>query len=266
MGLFPTKHKKEDVKKEIKEENPPIPNLNSNQNQNTIVPSNNFNNPFANNNNMTGNINQNQSMNSTDYNQNIPQNNMNLNQQATNNPFNNNSQNPFQNNTNNNLSNNNLQNSQIPTNTSNINSQNEVFNQLNSQIPQKDMTREEIQELIDETVEKVIEERWEKLVNSVEKVSKWKDRQESELNLIKDDIMQIKEAFQIMEKKIISKINSYDTNILDVNSEIKALEKVFQKITPTLINNVNELGRIANDLKEVDSNKKSEKSSSEDVK
>ncbi len=111
------------------------------------------------------------------------------------------------------------------------------------------LNEEKIQEMIDETIEKVIEERWEKLVSGVEKVLKWKEKQEAQINLIKEDIVHLRDAMEIMEKKIIGRINSYDSNIMDVNSEIKALEKVFQKITPTLINNVNELSKIADNLK-----------------
>ena len=42
--------------------------------------------------------------------------------------------------------------------------------------PEPHMNEEQIQEMIDETVEKVIEERWEKLVNNVEKTSKWREK------------------------------------------------------------------------------------------
>jgi hypothetical protein len=144
--------------------------------------------------------------------------------------------------------------SQFPANNLNINSA-DKFSQ----------DSEHIQELIDETVEKVIEERWDLLTKNVEKVVKWKGSVEQEVNMLKEEIVQIKRGFENLEKKIVSKINSYDTNIMDVNSEIKALEKVFQKITPTLINNVNELSKIADKIK-TDSDKKSRDSDDNDYK
>jgi len=118
-----------------------------------------------------------------------------------------------------------------------------------NQEERSNFNREEILEMINETVEKVIEERWESLVNNVEKISKWREKKDEELTMLKEDLVSIKESFEKLEKKLFNKINDYDRNILDVNSEIKALEKVFQKITPTLINNVNELSRIAKDFK-----------------
>jgi len=110
--------------------------------------------------------------------------------------------------------------------------------------------REEIQNLIDETVEKVIEEKWEKLLFSVEKVVKWKEVEENEIENLKLTLSNIKENFENLDKKLSSKLSSYDSGLLDINSEIKALEKVFQKITPTLVNNVNELSKIAESIKE----------------
>lgn len=108
-----------------------------------------------------------------------------------------------------------------------------------------------IRELIVENVEKIIDERWERVTSSVESVVGWKDKVEREIDLLKHDISAIKEGFEQFEKRLLNKVNSYDRNILDVNSEIKALEKVFNKITPTLVNNVNELSKIADNLRGV---------------
>lgn len=105
-------------------------------------------------------------------------------------------------------------------------------------------TKDQIQEIIAETVEKVIEERWEQLLDKVNKVAAWKEKQDAHINMIAEDIVTMKDGVEKLEKRLINKVESYDKNILDVNSEIKALEKVFQKITPTLVNNVNELTKI----------------------
>lgn len=114
-----------------------------------------------------------------------------------------------------------------------------------------------IQEMIDETVEKVLEEAWGEITNKVNKVVSWKDKVEQQVNMLKEDIVAIRDGFETLEKKLFSKLSNYDKNILDVNSEMKALEKVFSKITPTLVNNVNELSKIAEDLREETKNKKS---------
>ena len=46
----------------------------------------------------------------------------------------------------------------------------------------------------------------------------------------------------------MSKIADYDKNLLSVGTEIKAME-VFQKVLPTLTENVGELSRITKEIK-----------------
>ncbi|MFW5704999.1 MAG: hypothetical protein ACOCXG_04080 [Nanoarchaeota archaeon] len=115
---------------------------------------------------------------------------------------------------------------------------------------------EKINDLIEETVEKILDEKWEKFIQSVEKIINWKEKQEEEMNKVKTDIIDMRDAVEKVEKKIFAKINEYDKDILDVGSEIRALEKVFQKITPTLVNNISELTRITDDLREIRGPKK----------
>lgn len=129
------------------------------------------------------------------------------------------------------------------------------------------ISKEEVENLIYETTEKILEQQWENLTGKVQKVIDWKSSVESEVEGIKEDINTMQEAFATLEKRLISKLNNYDKSILDVGSEIKALDKVFQKVTPTLVNNVTELGKIAKDLKGVslqNSNSKTKDSNKEE--
>jgi len=156
----------------------------------------------------------------------------------------------------------NLPNGNVNNNLENVVSKQDL-NQLNKDLTtsiqsNNSLNGEEIKELIDETVEKIIEEKWDSMTEKIDRVLRWKEKKEEEINMLKEDIVNIAEGFSKLESKLISKISNYDKNILDVNSEIKALEKVFQKITPTLINNVNELSRIADDLKGVEPKGKKE--------
>lgn len=138
-----------------------------------------------------------------------------------------------------------------------VQNQDEMSNFSNENVNPLD--EEKIQEIIYETFEKLLENKWNDITNNVESVLNWKETQEKEIIRLKDDLSSIREGVDKIEKRLMSKIESYDTNILDVNSEIKALEKVFQKITPTLINNVNELSKIAQDLKGIKEDKPKKK-------
>jgi len=49
---------------------------------------------------------------------------------------------------------------------------------------------------------------------------------------------------------VLGKIGDYDKTLENVGTEIKALEKVFQKILPGFVENVQELSRITRRIKE----------------
>jgi len=58
----------------------------------------------------------------------------------------------------------------------------------------------------------------------------------------------IQTNFDKLHAALIGKVGEYDQNILNVGAEIKAMEKVFQKILPTFTENVQTLSRITEKL------------------
>mgnify|MGYP001564374217 FL=1 len=79
----------------------------------------------------------------------------------------------------------------------------------------------------------------------IKKVIEWKDRSEDRLAKIEQQIIDLRMTIDSLTKSIVSKISTYDQNITDVGTEIKAMEKVFQKVLPTLTESVNKLDRMA---------------------
>ena len=65
----------------------------------------------------------------------------------------------------------------------------------------------------------------------------------------------MKLSMDSLTKSIMTKISNYDQNIVDVGTEMKAMEKVFQKVLPTLTENVNKLDRMAKGYKELPAKK-----------
>ncbi len=283
MGLFKIKHEEKkdtnSIKEAVKGNNSnnvnsqsniqqsntsfqpnPFNNFNPQQANNSLPQNNNqinsFNNPFnpqyqgANPSNLTNNntnssfsqqnnLNPNFNQFKNDLNQPIQDSKLNQNFNTQNNSFNN----PFSQ-----TNNTNLPNSQ----TINNNNLESIQNQFSNQ--DKNLTREEVEEIIEEIIEKVVDEKMNTTIKNVKRVISWKEKVENDIAVLKEDIINLKDSFDRLEKRILGKINDYDKNILNVNSEIKALEKVFQKITPTLVNNVNELSRIVRDIKIKSSN------------
>jgi hypothetical protein len=119
------------------------------------------------------------------------------------------------------------------------------------EIEKQEMQNENLDIKIEEIVEKILNDKWEDFTNKVQKIVDWKESLNSKLEEMGQSYNILEEEFNKFQKKVYTKVEQYDTNILDVNSEMKALEKVFSKITPTLVNNINELKNITNDLKEI---------------
>ncbi len=99
-------------------------------------------------------------------------------------------------------------------------------------------------EKIEEMAEAIIDEKWEELVKSINKIIEWKEKMETTIHKIEQEIKDIKDNFNQVHDSIIGKIHEYDKNILNVGTELKAMEKVFEKVLPTFTENVSELNRI----------------------
>ena len=52
-----------------------------------------------------------------------------------------------------------------------------------------------------------------------------------------------------LQNSVLGKVKDYDQGMKDVQSEMKALEKVFEKILEPLVANIKELDKITKDLK-----------------
>jgi len=96
----------------------------------------------------------------------------------------------------------------------------------------------------EEIAEAVVEEKWNEFSKELGKMNEWKDATNSRLDKIDQSSADMKSDLDNLHKAIVSKISEYDKNLLDVGTEIKAMEKVFQKVLPELTGSVAELSRI----------------------
>ncbi len=108
----------------------------------------------------------------------------------------------------------------------------------------------------EELVESIIDEKWEELIKDINKVIEWKNKTESRIVAMEQKMEDLKENFNQLQRAITGKIGEYDKHILEVSTEIKALEKVFQKVLPKFTENVNELSVIANKFRKPSSSAK----------
>ncbi len=106
------------------------------------------------------------------------------------------------------------------------------------------------EERIQEVAEAIIDEKWEELVKDIKKVIEWKEKSEDRIAKLEQQIIDLRMSIDSLTKSIMSKISAYDQNIVDVGTEVKAMEKVFQKVLPTLTESVNKLDRMTKGYKE----------------
>ena len=104
-------------------------------------------------------------------------------------------------------------------------------------------------EQIEEIAEAIIDEKWKEFEEDIRIIIDWKEKKEAKINQLEQQIKDLTESLDNLHKSIVSKISDYDRNITDVGTEIKAMEKVFQKVLPSLTENVNKLERMTKSSK-----------------
>lgn len=104
-------------------------------------------------------------------------------------------------------------------------------------------------EEIEELIEAVIDEKWASIEKNINKVLEWKDSVEEQMADMKAKIKETETNFDSLHKAILGKVGDYDKNILNVGTQLKAMETVFSKVLPTFTENVSELSRIADNMK-----------------
>jgi|SRR3989338_461076 len=112
------------------------------------------------------------------------------------------------------------------------------------------------EERIQEVAEAIIDEKWQDLAKDIRKVIEWKERSEDRVSKIEQQILDLRLSLDNLTKGIMSKVTSYDQNIVDVGTEVKAMEKVFQKILPSLTESVKKLDRMTKDVRPEQGQKK----------
>jgi hypothetical protein len=104
-------------------------------------------------------------------------------------------------------------------------------------------------ERIEEIAEAIIDEKWNEIVKSINKIIEWKERTDSTITRLEQQIIDMKQDNDNLTKGVLGKIGEYDSNLVNIGSEIKAMEKVFQKVLPTLTENVHALDKITKKIK-----------------
>ena len=114
---------------------------------------------------------------------------------------------------------------------------------------QADISQENLYERIEQITESLIDEKWDDFVTEMKKVIAWKESTEKTISSMQTTIEKMKEDFNLLHQGVLGKINQYDDQIKEVDSELKAVGKVFKDVIPVFTNSVKDLHQISQDLK-----------------
>lgn len=104
-------------------------------------------------------------------------------------------------------------------------------------------------EQIEEIAESIIEEKWNELNASVGNLNIWKEKTSAEIEAIKQEILRVRHSFENLNNTVIGRVDEYGKGVTDLGVEIKALNKVMEKIIQPLSSNVKELSLITEKFK-----------------
>lgn len=113
----------------------------------------------------------------------------------------------------------------------------------------------EAEEFIQEVAESIINEKWERVSEEFGDLAAWKERVNSDVTAIKQEILRIENRIDNLQNTITGRLGEYDTHISGVGTEVKALEEVLKKMMQPLSTNIKELSRVTEDLKKAKKSK-----------
>jgi len=110
---------------------------------------------------------------------------------------------------------------------------------------QSAMSSDQIQQII----EAVVEEKWDDLTSKVGDLNLWKETLNNDIESIKQEILRLRERINSLQDVMLGKVTEYSKNITSINTEMKALEQVFQRILQPLTSNIRDLNKVTEELK-----------------
>ena len=111
---------------------------------------------------------------------------------------------------------------------------------------QNEANRGNVQEgNVQEIVEVIINEKWNEFSKEINSMMEWKEKTQDGIAQLQQQIADIKASVDSTNRALIGKLSEYDKNLTDVGTGIRAMEKVFQKVLPSLTDSVNKLERIS---------------------
>lgn len=114
------------------------------------------------------------------------------------------------------------------------------------QIPQRQNV-----EQIEEIAEAIVDERIQEFSSTIGDINMWKERVNSEISAIKQEVIRLRNHVENLQTTMIGKVEGYNKSVQSMSIEMKALSSVMEKIMQPLTMNVKELSRITETFKRI---------------
>jgi hypothetical protein len=109
---------------------------------------------------------------------------------------------------------------------------------------------------IEEIAESIIKEKWDEMVKKVGDIQLWKERTEIDIEGVKQELVRTQDKFEGLLKSVMGRISEYSEGVVNIGTEMKALERVLEKLLSPLTRSVKDLQEVSEKLSAVKTRKK----------
>ncbi|MBI2565319.1 hypothetical protein HYV79_05050 [Candidatus Woesearchaeota archaeon] len=96
----------------------------------------------------------------------------------------------------------------------------------------------------EEVIESIVEDKIRAVTREFSELQSWKERAHVKLEKLEQSVDDLKKNVLGLQKAMLGKVEEYERGLLDVGTELKAMQKVFKEALPELTKNISELSRI----------------------
>jgi len=104
-------------------------------------------------------------------------------------------------------------------------------------------------ENVEVLIENIVEEKWKRMMENYGDILSWKEKVRTEIIAVKQELLRLRTRLENTEQAILGRVTQYDKDIIEMGSDVKALEKVLQNILKPLTSSIKELQEVTRKLK-----------------
>jgi hypothetical protein len=101
---------------------------------------------------------------------------------------------------------------------------------------------------IEEIAESIIKEKWDDLIKGVGDIKLWKERVDIDLEGVKQELIRTQQKFENLQKAVMGKVSEYSKGVTEISTEMRALERVLEKILAPLTKSIKDLQTVTDKI------------------